>query len=648
MDADESMDVSDSDASSVDSDDAVLAEYPVFLSRDLGDAIHLLQFPLGHAPETTQTHPLSGKLKPKSKQLELHVPLDTGDSHYDQDRGAMMATIATKGAKSAGGHDDDVQPDFGTKKVLEKQTLVSSLVPSVANYCVGAFSEGALHLHPISTLLQLRPSLAHLIPPSADAPAPSNPHVLGAGPAPKKAGEVDKAAMAREMARNAASRKAREEEWVPLEVEGAELSTLLTHLIHPPLAPSAAPVSPTSYLDDLSPVVRDRPKNAELRVFRGMALADVAGADVGIQIRVVMTNAHILPLSRLLSHLVPPPSHPTPHITATQALPHLKPLCHIVRGLLVLKSPVLYSGRPMHARNILLGFFRESPVVHRAELCDQTAIGAAEARGMLGEIAVYVPGEGDTPGQWELRYPDDDGFAEWPEEAADLERILDEEIEASRQDLLLRVSDAKAKSKTKVEPGAKRQVGMKAEPITTVVINADVNVNADDILAFDGSPFADPRDFHVQGATKDDQIAHLCKQVLMVYGPCTLRFLRSCVAWRGAKEPKLQHNKITPTPPSVEHLTVLLAPFTEVIHSTYVLATSEHSKLSTSLGAYRDAVLALFRKAPGVKKQEVNTECENRGLDPMGSSTYKKVLSEFANFESAKWMWKRGEHKVPP
>ncbi|KAJ3339963.1 DNA-directed RNA polymerase III subunit RPC5 [Gonapodya sp. JEL0774] len=588
------MEISDSDSVAGDADDPVDAEYPVFLSRELADSLYLLQFPAGHAPEQAIGLPVSGRLKPKTKQMELDVPLDTRDAHYDPERGAMMAEKreARKGGKAGDGYNDMDVDGYGlsmgaSRKLLEKQTYGSSFAPGLANYCVGIFSEAAL--------MQLRPTLTHLVAPptAAAAPTAQNPHVLGANTNQKKAGDIDKAAMAREAARNAAKKKAKDEEWLQMEVGFGDASSFLQHLVVPPVAPSAVPsTDPSAYLDELSPVLREREQKPtkDLLIFRGMSLADVAKADLATQCKVVMTNTHILPLSRLLSNLQPPPNHPTSHVTATQVLPHLTSMCHLLRGLLVLRSSVLYSGRVRHARTIALTMFRERTRLRRVDVCAETGIGAAEARGILMEIGAYVEGEGTEAGWWELRYTDDDGLAEWPEVASEMERSLEKEAESARKELALHAKDAKAKSKVKIEqssaPAVKRQSAPKIEGTTKVEINVEAAANAEG----------------------------------------------------------LENNLVPATPPTVAQLKELLAPFTELIHNTYVLL--ENPRASKILLPYREVVLTLFRSNTGIKKPDITAACAKVDLDPLSVAHYKKTLGEFAEWKGSRWVWKSGEHPV--
>lgn len=112
------------------SEDEVVREIEVFVADAL--ELYLLQFPLKPIYADLPNFN-AARIRPKHRRLELSVPYD------DQ--------IVSKELKSA----------------HKNQTLVSSKVSLHTSLGVGIFRDGALHITPITDLLQLRPSFKNLV-----------------------------------------------------------------------------------------------------------------------------------------------------------------------------------------------------------------------------------------------------------------------------------------------------------------------------------------------------------------------------------------------------------------------------------------------------------------------------------------------------
>lgn len=112
------------------SDDEVVREIDVYVTDAL--ELYLLQFPLkptyADLPEFS-----SARIRPKHRRLEMTVP-----------------------------YDDQI---FGKepKSTHKNQTLVSSTVSLHSSLGIGVFRDNALHISPITDLLQLRPSFKNLV-----------------------------------------------------------------------------------------------------------------------------------------------------------------------------------------------------------------------------------------------------------------------------------------------------------------------------------------------------------------------------------------------------------------------------------------------------------------------------------------------------
>lgn len=80
--------------------------------------------------------PRAARVKPANKLLQLDYDVDQRSEHFDRDA-----------------------EDYLKQRYLRLQ---SSNVPALTNYAVGVVRQGQLHLTPVTAVLQMRPSLAHI------------------------------------------------------------------------------------------------------------------------------------------------------------------------------------------------------------------------------------------------------------------------------------------------------------------------------------------------------------------------------------------------------------------------------------------------------------------------------------------------------
>ncbi|KAF9172356.1 DNA-directed RNA polymerase III subunit RPC5, partial [Mortierella sp. AD010] len=120
-----------------DEGDELVKEIPVYLSQRLSKYLYLFQYPVRAAalPYTQGSGPSKARIKPISQLIELELPIDTNASQYNRERGEELALgMNDKALRTA----LDVEPDDDeTRELLDKQTLVSSLIPNATNYLAG-------------------------------------------------------------------------------------------------------------------------------------------------------------------------------------------------------------------------------------------------------------------------------------------------------------------------------------------------------------------------------------------------------------------------------------------------------------------------------------------------------------------------------
>lgn len=119
-------------------EDTIVKEVDVYFAQELADSLYLFQYPTRPHSFDDITKPTTGRIKPKSKRFELEIPLQTRGQHYSRERGEELGH-GTDNAPIRGMYDSD---DETPAKLLDKQTLSSSLLPSNANYMVGLVKHG--------------------------------------------------------------------------------------------------------------------------------------------------------------------------------------------------------------------------------------------------------------------------------------------------------------------------------------------------------------------------------------------------------------------------------------------------------------------------------------------------------------------------
>lgn len=97
---------------------------------------YMVQFPLRPSYRPMPNAPRTARIKPENNILQLDYDVDQRSEHFDKDA-----------------------EDYLKQKYLRLQ---SSSVPALTNYVVGVFRQGQLHLTPVTSVLQMRPSLAHI------------------------------------------------------------------------------------------------------------------------------------------------------------------------------------------------------------------------------------------------------------------------------------------------------------------------------------------------------------------------------------------------------------------------------------------------------------------------------------------------------
>jgi len=141
-------------ASREEEDDEILAEYPIYLTTELSKYLYMFQYPMRSTPFTSKTGPSAARLKPKSKKVELDLPLDTRSTNYSTERGEDFAmglndkTIKTAYDRRMEEHEEELSMGHNYKapkkeeELLDKMTMTSIDVPSQTKYVIGVIRDG--------------------------------------------------------------------------------------------------------------------------------------------------------------------------------------------------------------------------------------------------------------------------------------------------------------------------------------------------------------------------------------------------------------------------------------------------------------------------------------------------------------------------
>ncbi|KZV75560.1 hypothetical protein PENSPDRAFT_571202 [Peniophora sp. CONT] len=149
-------------------DDPIVSVLPVHLTNTLLPNIQIHQFPLLNRklvvpPAAERSGKLiKARLKPQSKRLEIHVPVDTRKDVWNDERAKELGSGRAVDDKEKNQETGAMKLKEGEEPRLSETRLRSEHIPHAGAYMLGFVREGRLHLHPVSETHQLRPTLTYL------------------------------------------------------------------------------------------------------------------------------------------------------------------------------------------------------------------------------------------------------------------------------------------------------------------------------------------------------------------------------------------------------------------------------------------------------------------------------------------------------
>ncbi|GJZ99179.1 DNA-directed RNA polymerase III subunit RPC5 isoform X1 [Tanacetum coccineum] len=217
----------------VDDEDQVVREIDVYFnsSVDADSKIYVLQYPLRPSwrPYELEERCEQVRVKPGTSEVEVEMSVQVDSENYD-----------------------DVDGD----KALPKQVLSSAWQPQTATaYAVGILTRNELHLNPVHTVVQLRPSMQHLQHPSKKSNTARDEEEQAIKQNSKKQSKLPGAVKEQNVDAK--------EQWISLEYHG-ETNRLSRECMENMVAHQASQIqfsmSPSEYIDSFCPATADKLK----------------------------------------------------------------------------------------------------------------------------------------------------------------------------------------------------------------------------------------------------------------------------------------------------------------------------------------------------------------------------------------------------
>ncbi|OQR88981.1 DNA-directed RNA polymerase III subunit RPC5 [Thraustotheca clavata] len=357
-------------------EDPIVCEIPVHLADVLRGHLHVLQYPLRPVYRGMVNRPTAAKYKPRNTMVTLEYPVHTESNYNVDDHTPLPSTLP----------------------------LTSNIVTPVSNYAVGVFRQGQLHLTPLSSVMQLRPSLHHLDEDSDEESTPSDDDMGVSDSESKKTDKPDvkevqvqfkkrqsERALAAMHSSYAYKRSViQSEKWIPLTIQTHEQDKEeFEELFSETETPVAFNVSPTAYLRALS--YRGSTEDA---ASSGGDDVDMTGAnDLDKKILDILTTDKVLHFKEVRSML--------PSVEKQDILSCLDRVATIVRGCILPKCSLM-KDHASHRMSIVEEFEKAS-AISRSQLCELHKVPQDIAKTLLQEYAVLNP----ETRMWQLKRSDD-------------------------------------------------------------------------------------------------------------------------------------------------------------------------------------------------------------------------------------------------
>ncbi|KAK6097658.1 hypothetical protein MT418_001761 [Batrachochytrium dendrobatidis] len=610
------------DVSDDDPDDPIIQVMPVYMSNELTESLYLMQFPTRPIPFTRDVQPTAGRIKYNTNRVQLDIALDKESAHYDWNTGERFGQgldnkpIAT--AYDLANRDD--RQDSGT--MLDHIKMDSKMVPLNAQYMVGVVQDGAIHLKPLSTVLQLRQSLDY-IDKLHDKEKSANQRVLYEER--KEISGVEEEAkvvqmMARTLEDKDAARRASlaeiqrnldNEAWTTLSIYDVEHEDSLYYrglLSETKEQPIEFVSTSQTYLNTISPLLASDFKNdvllsrqqrpdAKKNLARpGMSAREMEHLPLLEKIKALLINAHVIQFSSLYQMI-------GKNTTEQDFILALEQVAVLIRGVWVVKSELLYIGRPYDARRFMLMLFADNEYVLRKVFVDATHLMPNMAKGMLNEIADLDAGLG-----WRLKVKSDDNFvARYPDIVVRQMDIVRSEgqksVEAMRPPERMRRRQSQQVNRE----------AMQAIPSSVAAVSKQAASSTS--LGLIGP----------EGDLSEAHIEILVKALFLESPVCTFKYITKYI---------LDNSKSKLNDTLTQTIQCVVNKLCIMINDVYLLKMTQNP----AIDQFRPAILSLFQEKAEVKKVEIIARCKEMAGKAPSAAHYSKIMTSFAHAVSGSWV----------
>ncbi|KAG9441022.1 hypothetical protein H6P81_016876 [Aristolochia fimbriata] len=368
-------------------EDRVVREIDVFFTPapvDGNGQLYVLQYPLRPSWRPYENFQ-EVRLKQKQPQLEIDLEMSFEGQNYD--------------------------PEILQRLKLKKQTLSSSKAPLVTGYAVGILKQNKLHLSPVHSVFQLRPSMEYL---KDDTPKKNTAEKNGESSSiPKKNGE---------------SSVSTDEPWVSLEYHDAESMTSSNYrqkLTAEERSRIQFSMNPYDYVSSLCPTTSsdiNKAKDQSIRILLSLPLEE--------RFKKWFSEG---PEAHRFSALM----HLAPECSEDDVLKVLKQYSYLVQGMWVAKTGLrCRGGLPALARDYVLLLFSKNQFIRHKQL-KSVAIPSDSLEKALNPLAVRTY-RFTAWRDWNSKEPDDWKFKDTDEK---FKRSHPDIVEEQRRDWVNREKD---------------------------------------------------------------------------------------------------------------------------------------------------------------------------------------------------------------
>lgn len=585
------------------SEDMVVREIDVLFtpSVDINTKLYVLQYPLRPRwrPYEFEGRCDEVRVKPTTGEVEVDLNVDIESNNYDSKADANLQ--------------------------MKKQTLKSSWQPPMAtSYAVGLLMGDKLHLNPVHTVVQLRPSFEHL-----NSGGPKRKINVRADPNVKSEEhtDVNSAGGSRKQKKQTGPstepKTGDEESWIPLKYYGLESDLSTRHLrsmVAEKNSPMQFSMSPHDYVDSLCPGAsssRNKPKGPSKRFLLSLSLEE--------RIKKLLTEGPPIQRFSALKHYAPD-YEPDEFIEALQQY------AQSVQGLWVAKSSFLLpqDGSGRCARDFVLSLFSKNPVVSSSQINVPKSL-RDKVKHFLNWFGVERPAFKD----WRFKEKTDrlflNNYVDIVQKQEKVWRSVEEGITNSFRGSVKNMSHANAAPvKPEMVPKPEKQVIH--DKASTKSSNAALNRKS--------TMSDETREALPKALQKLFQTHKVCSFQLICQGLRDLAVSQSTLPKADARMAVAAAYGVDAPPDELKRIICQVA--TE-IHGLYVLTSSpEHPEYDP----LRKVVIQLLRgRGPKavLKKADV-LEASKRELGrAINSNEYSKVMNEICVSHGSSWALKSGD-----